>query len=270
MQSKILFSLFCLFNLLGFSQLSSQQEQIIDRYLKNGAWNHHYLSKEWDEWINLGLEKDSTIAYLWQQKALPLWKQRKYQLAISYYDKAVELDAERWLSRRGFLKCIFAKDYEGALIDLDTYQREFGFTFEQDHSLDFYRGLCYLQLNQFETALEVFENDMAQQKERYGLHTLHYLDRFYLAITHYELGNYPEAVEELNLVLQEYPNFSDAQFYKAICLSYLGLTAEIQQLIKSGRSNFEKGYTINEDSSIYEFYPYQISWQWNSVESLLR
>ena len=50
--------------------------QIINTYLKNGAWNYGYLSKEWGEWIDKGLEQDSTVAYLWQQKALPYWKSR--------------------------------------------------------------------------------------------------------------------------------------------------------------------------------------------------
>ena len=81
----------------------SDQEVIIDKFLKNGAWNYHYLTKEWGEWIDKGIKEDSTIAILWQQKALPFWKQKKYQLATSYYEKAVKYDRALWLSRLGFL-----------------------------------------------------------------------------------------------------------------------------------------------------------------------
>ena len=47
---------------------SDSKDQILETYLEKGAWQHHYLSKEWEEWIDKGLAKDSTIAYLWQQK----------------------------------------------------------------------------------------------------------------------------------------------------------------------------------------------------------
>ena len=85
----------------------NNEEKTIELYLKNGAWNHHYLSKEWNKWIDKGILEDSTIAVFWQQKALPFWKQKKYESAIRYYNKAVLYDRQTWLSRLGFLKCIF-------------------------------------------------------------------------------------------------------------------------------------------------------------------
>ena len=58
------------------------KNQVINTYLKEGAWNYHYLDKRFTQWIDKAIAKDSTIAYLWQQKALPLWKQHKYEEAI--------------------------------------------------------------------------------------------------------------------------------------------------------------------------------------------
>jgi hypothetical protein len=67
-------------------------------------------SKEWQEEINKGLVKDSTITYLWQQKAMPLFKQAKYELGMTYLDKAVKFDRNNeWQEYRGFMKCIFSK-----------------------------------------------------------------------------------------------------------------------------------------------------------------
>jgi len=245
------------------------QDKIVEKYLKNGAWNHHYLTKEWDQWINKGLQKDSTIAYLWQQKALPFWKQKKYQLAISYYDKAVHLDREKWLSRLGFLKCIFAKDYSSALVDLIDYQKEFGSTHEQDHTLEFYIGICNLQLNHYDNALKILKENVENQESEYGINWVHFLDRYYLAIAYYETNNYKNAITEFNKVLNEYPNFSDAQYYKSICLKYIGQIEEAKALMIIGKDNFEKGNTFNEASSLYEIYPYQLTWQWSVIESVL-
>lgn len=248
---------------------SSKQDEILEKYLKNGAWNHHYVTKEWDEWIDKGIQEDSTIAYLWQQKALPFWKQKKYQLAIKYYNKAVHLDRKKWLSRFAFLKCIFAKDYRGALEDFKAYKEEFGSTFEQDHAIEFYMGLCYLQLNQFEQAYHILKTNVEEQEKQYGKGWIHYLDRYYLAIASYELNKYVEANLQFEMVLKEYPKFSDAQYHKAICLNYLDKKEAAKDLMAIGKANFEKGYSFNEDSNSYENYPYQITWQWNHIQSIM-
>ena len=133
------------------------QNEIINTYLKEGAWSYHYLDNEWGKWIDKGLEKDTTIAYLWEQRALPYWKKRKYEIALKYYNKAVKFDRKRYLARRGFLKCIFQKNYKEALIDFHTYKKEFGDTYEQDHSIEFWIAICYLQRNEYQKAFEVLD-----------------------------------------------------------------------------------------------------------------
>ena len=243
---------------------------IIERYLKNGAWQYHYLEKEWDDWISRGLERDSTIAILWQQKALPYWKQKKYELGIKYYNEAVCYDRETWLCRLGYLKCIFAKDYKGALQDLITFKYEFGSTIVQDHSIEFYMGLCYLQLNQFEKALTILKGTINNEEIKYGVEWVHYLDRYYLGIVYYELSDYQAALIEFDTVLLEYPNFSDAQYYKSLSLNHLGEKDSAKKLMKVGKLNYEKGYTFGEDACEYEVYPYQITWQWKVSDSILR
>lgn len=266
---------FCLFAVSCEAQkkdtiVHNKQEEIIEKYLRNGAWNHHYLTKEWNEWIDKGIHEDSTIAYLWQQKALPFWKQKKYKLAITYYNKAVALDRQDWLSRLGYLKCIFAKDYDSALADLIAYKKEYGETYEQDHTLEFYMGICYLQLNQFDDALQTLKENIATQEKEHGVIWIHYLERYYLAIAYYENNNYAEAISELDKVLEKYSNFSDAQYYKSICLNYLGEKEKAKIIMTEGKLNYENGYTFNEDANRYENYPYQLTWQWKVEESILK
>jgi len=251
-------------------EIKNKQDVIINTYLTNGAWKHHYLTKQWDEWINKGIQEDATIAYLWQQKALPFWKQKKYELAITYYNKAVALDSARWLSRLAFLKCIFAKDYTGALADLIAYKEEYGTTYEQDHTLEFYMGICYLQLNKFNSALKTLKENVEVQESEHGANWVHFLDRYYLAIAHYELNDYSTAIIEFDKVLSEYPTFADAQYYKSLCLNYLGEKEKAKQLMLKGKSNFYKGNTFNEDSNQYENYPYQLTWQWEVAELILK
>jgi tetratricopeptide (TPR) repeat protein len=89
-------------------------------------------------------------------------------------------------------------------------------------------------------------------------------------MAYYENNNYKIAISELDKALIIYPKFSDAQYYKSVCLNYLGEKENAKALIAVGKSNFENGNTFNEDSNQYENYPYQLTWQWKATESILK
>ena len=246
------------------------KNQVINTYLKEGAWNYHYLDKRFTQWVDKAIAKDSTIAYLWQQKALPLWKQHKYEEAIHYYEKAIALDPEQWLSRLGYLKCIFAKNYTSALEDLDAYIKTYGSTYEQDHALEVYQAICHLQLGNYNISLTLLQKEISIQEAEHGEDWVHYLDRFYLAIAYMELKQYANAIIEFDQALKVYPNFSDIQFYKAICHHKLGDSRTANRLAIQGQRNYELGRSFSEDASKYVDYPYQVTWQWDALEALLK
>jgi tetratricopeptide (TPR) repeat protein len=192
---------------------------------------------------------------------MPLFKQRKYELGMTFIDKAVELDSERWQSYRAFIKCIFAKTYEAAIIDFEDCKKQIGNGYVMDHSFDFHIALSYLQLNEFEKAEQIFKTDIATLIEQNGESWVHHLDLFYYGISKYEQKKYSEAIEVFDKSLTKYTNFSDAQYYKAMCLWKLGETEQSDKLFELAKSNGKKGATINEDNTVYEIYPYQIRWK---------
>jgi hypothetical protein len=79
---------------LELKEKQKRQDSIIDKYLTNGAQKYSYNSPQWQLEIDKGLEVDSTIAYLWQQKAMPLFKQGKYEIGMEFVDKAVIYNRE--------------------------------------------------------------------------------------------------------------------------------------------------------------------------------
>ncbi|MBK6264748.1 tetratricopeptide repeat protein [Marivirga sp. S37H4] len=243
-----------------FQIYTEEQKAIIDEHLKNDAWRHDLYSREYQEAINRGLEKDSTISYLWQQKAMPLFKQGKYEVGMEFIDQAVKYDPRRYQDYRAFIKCVFAKTYKAAIIDFEDCKKKYGNSFVMDHTYDFYIALSYLQLNEFEKAEQIFEKDHAWQLIEKGEDWLHHLDLFYYGISRYEQRNYTGAIEMFDQALAFYPDFSDVQVYKAKCLSKLGKTEEAEKLYKIAEINGRKGFTINEDNAIYERYPYQMRW----------
>jgi len=237
-----------------------QQDSLKDVYIKNGAKNFPLYSQERQQVIDEGLKVDSTIAYFWQQKAMPLFKQRKYEIGMAYIDKAVKYDRERYQNYRAFIKCIFSKEYRDAIKDFKDYQERFGYGFVMDHSYDFHIALSYLQLNEFEKAEEIFKKDYNRTIEKKGEKWLHHLDLFYYGISKYEQKDYKGAIKLFDKALKLYPQFSDVQYYKAYSLYQIDKKEEAAKAYLSAKENAEKGFTISEDNVIYEIYPYQVRW----------
>ncbi len=238
----------------------TRQQAILHKYLDSGAYRYHYTLQGWSDHVDKGLEQDSTIALLWQMKALPYWKTGKYERALACYDKAVQYDRRSYLSRRGFLKCIFQKQYASALEDLETAEREFGRDYQNDHSCQFYIALCHLQLGHYKQAETVLKSEFDKTITARGETWIHFLELFYMGLIHYEQLDYTTAVQYLDKALVQYPRFSDARYYKGLCYLQQGDMSQAQTLMLAAKADSEKGYTINEDDSFYERYPYQVNW----------
>lgn len=246
-------------NSTATKEVKEKQKEIVDEYLNNCAKNYDYriLMDNWQECLDKGLEKDSTIAYLWQQKAMPLFKARKYEAGMVFLDKAVKYDEDNWLEYRAFIKCIFAKTYKDALVDFEKCKSKVGNSYIMDHSYDFHIALCYLQLNEFEKAETIFKQDTDEQSKRLG--EAHHLDLFYYGISLYEQQKFKEAIAVFDRALKQYPQFSDVKFYKAIAMIRVGDPRGLAELlIEDSKKDLKAGYTINEDQIFYEMYPYQI------------
>ncbi len=246
---------------LSYAQDSKKvrQDKIIEEYLINCAekYNYNIQMSERQACLDEGLKIDSTIAYLWQQKAMPYFKARKYEVGMTFLDKAVQYNPERWQPYRGFMKCIFSKAYEDAIADLEDCKKKFGNGYVMDHTYDFYIALSYLQLNDYQKAeaiLQKYVDEIYRDRQQLEHHTAY----FYLGIAKYELKKFDEAIAIFDKALKIYPNFSDAKFYKGVCLSLLSKQEEATELFKQVREDFKLGYKLNEDNVIYELYPYQL------------
>lgn len=259
----IVASLFSFTSIAQNSQASANikevQQKIVDEYVHNCAKNYSfYHMNELQNCLDEGLKKDPTIAYLWQQKAMPLFKMKKYEAGMVFCDKAVEHDPQRWLSYRAYIKCIFAKTYREAIIDFEKCKEMHGNSYEMDHTYNFYIALSHLQLNEFAKAEEIFKADILEQIEQKG--EAHHLDLFYYGITLYEQKKWEQAIEEFDKAISQYENFSDAKVYKAFCLGRIGQEKRGNDLIVEAKTDAKNGYTINEDNMIHEVYPYKVKW----------
>lgn len=239
--------------------LPLSRDEINKRYLENGAHRVSYFSPEYQLFLDSAIHLDPNNAYLYQQKAMPYFKQRKYEAGMVILDKAVALDAKEYIDYRAFIKCIFAKTYKEAIADFETSKKLKGeHNVVMDHSYDLYIGLCHLQLNDFKTALTFFERSIEHTKKISGETWVHHLDLFYAGVANYELKNYSAAISYFDMALKSYGNFSDVKYYKALSLIRLGQREPAGILLEECANDLKAGYTVNEDNAIYEKYPYQI------------
>jgi tetratricopeptide (TPR) repeat protein len=236
------------------------QNKIVEKYVTNCAekYNYRFQMKEWQNCLDKGLEQDSTIAYLWQQKAMPYFKLRKYEVGMKFLDKAVYYNQKRWLDYRGFIKCIFVKNYKEAISDFEKCISLYGNNDVMDHSYNFYIALSYLQLNKFKKAEKILIEEIKEQKTKWA--EPNFLDVFYLGICYYEQENYKKAIDCFDDTLKQYKTFSDAKYYKSICLLKIGEDKKSREMYKEFKVDSENGYTISEGNSAYEPYPYQLKW----------
>ena len=231
------------------------------------------IAKFWDKANHVGLYSqarqlylDSILeikpdsAYFWQQKAMPLYKARKYSLGKPFLAKAVAYDPKRWLSYSAFMKCLFSKQYEASIAEFEIVKKQYGDSYVMDHTYNFYMALNYLQLNKFKEAKKFLELSKAQQfndfPEDLPHEACHYLDWFYLGIADYELENYKKAIDNFKMALKVYVNFADAMYYTGASYYKDGQEEEAHDWIIKARENAEN--TINEDQVFYEIYPYQL------------
>ncbi|MDO6598195.1 tetratricopeptide repeat protein [Oceanihabitans sp. 2_MG-2023] len=214
------------------------------------------------KFLDSAIIKNPNMAYLYQQRAMPLYKENKDELGLPYLEKAAALNPVKWLDYMAFMKCIFSKNYKDAIVDFNKALELNGESYVMDHSYYFYLGLCYLQLNEFETAKVFFEKSIAQSVKEDGEEWIHFNDLMYLGIANYELNNYKEAIKIFDEALLLQPKFSDVKFYQAICLARIGEGDKAELKFKEAKEDFINDDIMYEDNSIYERYPYQVRKSW--------
>jgi tetratricopeptide (TPR) repeat protein len=155
---------------------------------------------------------------------------------------------------------IFVKDYESALIDFENRQKltPKDLIHEMDHSLDFWRGFCYLGMGRLDSARFFIEKSVNYQLAVRSAEWAHYNDFFYLGVIYYELNDFSKAQYYVDASLKNYPEFPDAHYYKALILNKLGKNGEALDHLAQIENAWSKRYRMNEDNEVYSNYPKQV------------
>lgn len=236
----------------------TQQDSLRAKAYFDSSWHYSLGSVKHQLYLDSALRILPTHAWYWQQKSMPLYKAHKYELGRPFLDSAVKYDPKSWLDYSAYLECIFERRYTLALQDFYKARSLYGNLPVMDHPYNFFIGLCHLQLNHFDSSEYYFKGCIDEALKSKGENWVHPTHLFYLGIVYYEKEQYEKAITCFDKTLALYNKFSDAQYYKALCLSQLHKPAEALTVMEDAGINYNAGYTFNEDNAVYEYYPYQL------------
>jgi len=236
-------------------------DSLIEKYLNKGAEKYSYNSPQWQLYCDSLIAICPNIAKAYQLKAIPYIKFGDYAKAFPLEDKAVELEPKNYTAYRGFLKCIFTKDYEGAIIDFKNAQLLTPNSYEMDHTYLFYEGLCNLELGNYSLAEENFKKDILIQTggDTAKQNKVHFNTFLYLGILYFEMNENDKAKENLQKCITVYKAHPDANFYLGMLYKREQNTALKNKYLELAKDSKLKGYGMNEDNIYYAYYPHQVT-----------
>src|SRR5450631_812411 len=237
------------------------RDSLVVRYVDNGAEKLPYIynNPAWGWYLDSILMICPNIAAAYQLKAVPAIKNGDYIKAYSLDEKAAELDSQQFVSYLGFLKCIFTKDYSGAIIDFDRANKIIPGGAEMDHSFYFYLGICYLELGQYKEAQFNFNRDIYFQNKGDSSREMHFNSLLYMGITKSENNELDSAEIYLKKCLLIYKELPEANYYLALIYKKRKEEDLEKKYLATAQRSIIEGYSMYEDNLYYVNYPKQIT-----------
>ncbi|WP_046755929.1 tetratricopeptide repeat protein [Kordia jejudonensis] len=157
---------------------------------------------------------------------------------LPQYNKALALNPEYRYPWRGYLYLWFYRDYKKAIADFDASDSLTPNFIDapQGHSVDFWRGIAYLGLNDHKNSIAYFDKHIQKETEETGEDWVEHEAFLYRGIAHYEAGNQEEALKNFNTLLKYNSDFADAKYYKALLLR--DTLEKLQQEIEMAGSRY--------------------------------
>lgn len=164
---------------------------------------------------------------------------------LPQYNKAVKLDPVTRIPWRGYLYLWFYRDYKKAIADFnasDSLTPDF-IDAPQGHSVDYWRGIAYLGLNDYKNSNAYFEKHIAKEIKDFGEDYVDVTAFLYNGISYFEANNYEKALLNFDKQLKYSRNLSaDAKYYKAQIFKAQGKNKQALETANEAIEDFNNGY----------------------------
>ena len=192
------------------------------------------------------LELDSTKAETYRELSVTYLKRGLPHKWMNWYNGAVKHDPETWQPWRGYLYLWFYRDYKKAIADFDASDTLTPYIdHPQGHSVDFWRGIAYLGLKDYDNSIVYWDKHIAKETEESGEDWVELEAFLYRGIAYYESGNSEKALENFDKVIQYFKQSADAKYYKAMIFKVTDRTKEATLLLEDAIVDFNGGFYNN-------------------------
>jgi len=234
----------------------SPEEQIaLAKTLADGISNYYQGSPSSQLLLEEARMLDPNNALVYREIGVPYLKRGIASAFPHYYGKAADLDPLGWTGWRGYLYLYFYHDYERALTDfnrLDTITPGV-VDYPQSVSVDFMRGVCYLQLGQYEPAISYFDQHIEYETGVTGFKYIAPETFLFRGIAYLSMGQPAAAIQsfETGLSLEDYN--ADLMYWLAKTHAQEGHTAQARNYLAQAQQAFAKK-DYNRRPYVEEFY----------------
>jgi tetratricopeptide (TPR) repeat protein len=193
-------------------------------YLMQSLWKHETGSAGWKRVSDSVLIICPNAARLWGDRGQAYMFRGEFVEGMAALNKAAKLDPYYFLGTRAWSRMNYMHDYKGAILDLDTLEKNVGGSYYYVTSMHMYilKGLSYEQLGDYEKALEHYTTAIDQQVKEKGENWVGSYDYLQRGILRYKMNDYDGAIEDLTRQVKEYESLADTYYYRGLAYAAVG------------------------------------------------
>lgn len=236
---------------------SAEEKLALSESLMNAAGTDFYYQGSVGERmiIHEGIGYNPESAWGQREIGVPYLKRGFAAEAHKYYKLSTEYDEEQWLGYKAYCWLYFYRDYETALEEIDRFDALTPgvVDYPQSTSVNFMRGICYLQMGRYEKAIDALTLHLNKEIEDVGHQYIESMPYLTLAMSYHKIGKYEKADSLYSLGIKYNDTTSDLYYYKAINLLKMNRIEEAKSFAAMAQEWYDKGGK-NARPYVEEFY----------------